>query len=271
VPWGDWPPPDLVERLTEELQGRSGDLAVVLGSGLGGIADALGDPWVREASEIPGYPESTVPGHHGRLLLGRLGSKEIWVVQGRVHLYEGYTPEQVTRYVRLLHRLGVRTLVLTNAAGSLTTQIRPGELVAAADVINLFLRPLAEAEAPLDLWRRRDPLVDRDLFRLAQETARELGIVLRSGVLAGSPGPNYETAAEVRASRFLGASVASMSTVPEALVARRLGMRCLLFSLVSNLATGLSAEALRHEDVVEQAGLAGGRLATLLRELVQKI
>lgn len=283
-----WPSEDLLASLRNDLAGRSSDLALVLGSGLGGMAEELEDSWVRAAAEIPGYPASTVPGHRGRLLLGRLRGREIWIVQGRVHLYEGYTPEEVTRYVRLLHALGVRRLLLTNAAGSVDHRVGPGEIVAAEDALNLFFRsfliPAAETSpgapggAPAvpagerdPFWRRRDRLADPHLWRLAFETARDEGIPLRAGILLGSMGPSYETAAEVQAWRRLGGSVVSMSTVPEALVARELGIRCLLLSLVTNLATGLSPGALSHEDVVERAGVAGARLAALVRALVARL
>jgi purine-nucleoside phosphorylase len=279
-----WPPADLVRSIRSDLAGRSSTVALVLGSGLGGLADVLTDPWIREGDGIPGYPRSTVAGHRGRLLLGGLGGREAWVVQGRVHLYEGYTPEDATRYVRLLHALGVRILILTNAAGSVDPSVGPGEIVLAADAISLFFRPLAvpsKLRSGLSAagrqgqgappWRCREPLVDRDLFLLAERVAGGKRIPIRSGVLVGSLGPSYETAAEVRAWRALGGTVASMSTVPEAIAARELGMRCLLFSLVTNYGTGLAREHLRHEDVVRRAVRAGARLAELLAAIVAEI
>jgi inosine/guanosine/xanthosine phosphorylase family protein len=268
-----WPPREVVDCVTRDLAGRASPIALVLGSGLGGMADALTDPWVREAAAIPGFPRSTVSGHRGRLLLGALGGRDVWVVQGRVHMYEGYTAEEVTRYVRLLHALGVRVLLLTNAAGSVDSAVGPGEILLAADAINLFFRPLAMPAVGCSgpVWRRREPLVDRELFALAQRVACERRIPIRTGILVGSLGPSYETAAEIQAWRALGGTVASMSTVPEAIVARELGMRCLLFSLVTNYGTGLSGQALRHEDVVRHAFQAGGRLAELLAAIVARL
>jgi purine-nucleoside phosphorylase len=315
---GAWPSPDVLAGLRRSLGGRSSPVGLVLGSGLGGIAQALEDPWRREAREIPGYPESTVAGHQGRLLLGALGGAPVWVVQGRVHLYEGYAPEQVTRYVRLIRALGVEILVLTNAAGSVDPRVRPGDIVLAEDAVNLFFRPLAGIRRPpfhaipgtavaasprppaaaqparvppagppparispagipaagdpqARLWRRRGPVSDPGLVRLAVEAGRAAGIAFERGTLVGSSGPSYETAAEVRVWRRLGGTVASMSTVPEALEARELGARCLLFSLVTNYATGLSSGALSHGDVVDQAGSAGARLGRLLRVLVPRL
>lgn len=290
---GEWPAQDVIAGIRSSLQERSANVGLVLGSGLGSVADAMEDPLVFEAAEIPGYPVSTVAGHAGRLILGRLGGRETWVVQGRVHLYEGHTPEVVTRPVRLLHALGVRTAVLTNAAGSVKGEdAGPGDLVLASDAISLFFRPLVASASPSmtssssrlaapsaceahrpphSLWRSHGSVVDPVLFRLAQETALDEGIPLRPGVLIGSLGPNYETAAEVRAWRRIGGTVASMSTVPEAIEARRLGMRCMLFSLVTNHATGIGSERLTHEDVVRMAEEAGGRLARLLTACVPRL
>jgi inosine/guanosine/xanthosine phosphorylase family protein len=270
-----WPPPDLVASIRTELAGRSSAIGLVLGSGLGGIAEALENPWSRAAEEIPGYPASTVAGHAGRLLLGRISRSEIWVVQGRVHLYEGYTVEEVTRPVRLLHALGVRTLILTNAAGSLDPEIAPGDLVLSWDAISLFFRPLAaprrqsgpRPEPPIP-WRRRDRLTDPGLFAQIRRAAAEQRIPLREGVLVGSLGPSYETVAEISTSRRLGGSVASMSTVPEAVEARELGMRSAILSLVTNYGTGLAAETLTHEEVVARASHAGKKLGDLLAAVI---
>jgi purine-nucleoside phosphorylase len=264
-------PAELSRTILAETGGASADVALVLGSGLGGLADRLERRWERLGRELPGYPVSTVAGHAGRLILGSLRGRTAWVVQGRVHLYEGYTPEEVTRYVRLLHALGVRSLVLTNAAGSLNSTVAgPGDVVLCRDALNLFFRCLARPARELP-WRARGPLSDPDLCRIATETACEEGIALRPGVLASSSGPSYESAAEVRAWRLLGGTVASMSTVPEALAARELGMRCLVFSLVTNLGTGLSPHALTHEEVVREADRAGKSLQRLLEMLLPRI
>ncbi|MEZ4655266.1 MAG: purine-nucleoside phosphorylase [Candidatus Eisenbacteria bacterium] len=289
-----WPSATLVDSITRELAPHRSELGLVLGSGLGGIASAMHDPWVGDAQRLPGYPVSTVAGHHGRLLFGRLGGSggavesapRVWVVQGRVHLYEGHAPSYATRYVRLLHALGVRTLVLTNAAGSVDTRVQPGDLVLADEAVSLFFRPLAAArdlrrgdgagagnvsEVAASCWRSHAALADPALVRTAEEVALEEGIALQRGVLVGSLGPTYETAAEVRAWRRLGGTVASMSTVPEAIQARALGMRVLLFSLVTNLGTGLSREPLRHEDVVQVADRAGVALGRLLVALAARL
>lgn len=264
-----WPTPRVLDEIRGSLGGRGSNLGLVLGSGLGSLADRLDDPWSRDGSQIEGYPRSSVEGHAGRLLLGRLAGRMVWVVQGRVHLYEGHAPDVVTRYVRLLHALGVRTLILTNAAGALTRELDPGDICLDRDAINLFFRSFAcGAAAP---WRRRGALTDPGLARLALQTANDLKIPLRQAVLAAATGPAYETGAEVRAWRRLGGTVASMSTVPEALVARELGIRCLLFSLVTNLATGLSPRPLLHDDVVREGNRWGERLARLLFALLPRI
>ena len=279
-----WPPPSLVESIERELGPHRSRVALVLGSGLGGIATSMHMHWSGDAARMPGYPMSSVAGHEGRLIFGRLPRMRsgespshgpwIWVVQGRVHLYEGHAPETVTRYLRLLHALGVTTLVLTNAAGSVDTRVQPGDLVLADDAISMFHRPLAPARTGphASLWQSRaSALSDPRLIELAEETASALGIALQRGVLVGSLGPSYETAAEVRAWRRFGGTVASMSTVPEAVHARELGMNVLLFSLVTNLGTGLSPQRLSHADVVATADRAGVRLGTLLTELTFRL
>ncbi len=264
-------PVALARTIRAQTGGATSDLALVLGSGLGGLADRMERRWQRAGTELPGYPVSTVVGHEGRLLLGSLYGRAAWVVQGRVHLYEGYTPEEVTRYVRLLHALGVRTLVLTNAAGSLdATAASPGEVVLCRDAVNLFFRCLAWPARDLP-WHARGPLSDPELCDRAVETAREVGISLRPGVLAASSGPSYESAAEVRAWRLVGGTVASMSTVPEALAARELAMRCVVFSLVTNLGTGLSPHPLTHDEVVREADRAGEKLLRLLEVLLPRL
>ncbi len=270
-----WPPPALLERLRSETPERTPTLGIVLGSGLGLLADALDRPIAFSAADLPGYPVSTVPGHEGRLISGFLSGRAVWVVQGRVHLYEGHTAEIVTRPVRLLAALGVETLILTNAAGSLDPSAPPGSICLDEDALNLFWRPLA-TPAPNalyqgGLWSRRGPLVEPWLAQLAFDAAGECGVELRRGVLGASSGPTYETAAEVRAWRSLGATVASMSTVPEALVARELGLRLLIFSLVTNLGTGLSPTPLSHDEVTTAANEAGGRLGRLIAAIVAKL
>jgi purine-nucleoside phosphorylase len=265
-----WPGPEVVEFVRGRMCETS-EIGLVLGSGLGGIADELDDRCTLTSGEIPGYPSSTVSGHEGRLHLGEWGGRRIWCVQGRVHLYEGHTPEVTTRYVRLLHALGVRTLLLTNAAGSLTTSVQPGEIVLDRDAISLFFQPLAQPAEPNLPWRRRGALSDSALAQRARETGLELGIPFHEGTLVGGLGPTYETAAEVRAWRRLGGTVASMSTVPEAIQARELGLRLLMFSLVTNLGTGLSVTPLSHAEVVEVADRAGAELARLLRGIVGRI
>jgi purine-nucleoside phosphorylase len=264
-------PIGLARSILVGTAGVRSDLAVVLGSGLGGLVDRAERFWERLAAELPGYPVSTVAGHAGRLILGKVGGRTVWVIQGRVHLYEGYSPEEATRYVRLLHALGVRTLVLTNAAGSFdAATAEPGDIVLCLDAINLFFRCLVPS-GPARPWCARGPLSSPELSSIALDTARELGIPLRRGVLAASTGPSYESAAEVHAWRLLGGTVGSMSTVPEALAARELGMRCLIFSLVTNLGTGLSPHPLTHEEVVARADQAGANLRRLIEALLPRI
>lgn len=266
----EWPGPEVVAAVGARAGGES-TIGLVLGSGLGGIADELAERRTFAADSIPGYPSSTVAGHEGKLHFGTWGGRPLWCVQGRVHLYEGHEVEVVTRYVRLLHALGVRTLILTNAAGSLTTTVQPGDIVLDRDAISLFFRPLARRHSAAEVWRRQAPLVAPELADLARAAGLRVGVPFHEGVLVGGLGPSYETAAEVRAWRRLGGTVASMSTVPEAVEARELGMRLLIFSLVTNLGTGLATTPLSHAEVVEVADRAGARLGRLLAEVVHRL
>lgn len=270
----DWPPADLVSSLVRSIGADRARVGLVLGSGLGRIAAELeaGGAWSRRAEEIEGYPTSTAPGHDGKLLHGPFGGVPVFVVKGRTHLYEGYAPQMATRWVRLLHALGVRRLIVTNAAGALDSSLAPGSICLLADVVSLFFRVLAAPAPELrdTPWRRRSPLFDPALLAEARAAARELGIPLPEGVLAGSSGPAYETAAEVRAWRRCGGTVASMSTVPELLAARELGIRCVGFSLVTNLGTGLASTRLTHEEVLSRAESGGARLRELLLRLAAR-
>jgi purine-nucleoside phosphorylase len=237
---------------------------IVLGSGLGVIAASLDRARAIPLTEIPGMPVSRVAGHEGVVWCGGWGKEDVLVFEGRTHLYEGRGCDQVTRPVRVMARLGVGSVILTNAAGSLDRGIPPGALVRACDVIDLFFRRIRgdRASAP-------GAVLDAGLGGTIDAAARSLGIDLRRGILAGLIGPAYETAAEVRLLRRVGADVAGMSTVPEAFAARRVGMRVAVVSLVTNHATGVGDSVrLTHEDVVERAVVGAEDLGRLLRETI---
>ncbi len=248
----------------EPLRPRWG---VVLGSGLGRVAQSLGDPRVIPMAEIPGFPVPAVAGHGGKVWSGRWGKGSVLIFEGRPHLYEGWDIEEVTRPVRIMRRLGVRRVILTNAAGSLDPSFPPGGLVRACDLIPLLFRPVEEDRSAM----RGNALdaLDADLGRRIDAAARALGIDLRRGILAGVFGPAYETASEVRLLRRAGADLAGMSTVPEAFAARQAGLRVAVVSLVANLATGIGdGRRLDHGDVVARAGEGAADLARLLRTTI---
>ena len=245
-------------------------LALVLGSGLGGLAEAAEDPVVVPTEEIPGYPRSTVAGHAGRLVFGRLGGREVLLVQGRVHLYEGHPPRALGFPVRLAHALGARRLVLTNAAGGLHADWPPGALMLITDHLALaFASPLAgpvgagEARFP-DLSAPYDPA----WMALAERVAEDRDLAVRRGVYVWTAGPSYETPAEIRFFRKIGGDAVGMSTVPEVIQAAALGMKVLGVSTITNLAAGLHAAPLNHEDVLEAGRRVRDDLTGWLRALV---
>jgi purine-nucleoside phosphorylase len=257
--------------------------AVVLGSGLGAFADELQDPVRISYSEIPGFSESTVEGHAGQLVIGDIGGKTIAVQQGRFHYYEGYEMDAVVFPVRTFGAMGVRDLILTNAAGSLNSDMMPGSLMLLSDHLNCFSanplrgrnderfgprfpdmsevydrewQSIAEAEATAIATERFDKGID------AERTD-----FLHRGIYCGLPGPTYETPAEIRMYRLLGADAVGMSTVPEAIVARHMGMRVLGISCITNLAAGMLDEPIEHEHVME----TGARVAEVFKDLLQRI
>jgi len=248
-------------------------VAVVLGSGLGGLVDQLDAATAVAFREVPGFPAASVEGHAGKFVVGRLHGTAVLLQSGRYHLYEGHAPEVVAAPVRVMAELGVRTLVITNAAGGVRANLEAGDLVLLEDHINLTARSPLVGPVPQGEERFPDMSApyDPELRLLAVEAAAELGVPLESGVYAGVLGPSYETAAEVRMLAKLGADVVGMSTVLEVIAARARGLRCLAFSVVTNKATGLGGGALSHAEVVEVGRKAGARLAELLRGLVPRI
>jgi purine-nucleoside phosphorylase len=259
--------------LRARLEGRAPRLGVVLGSGLGAVADAITDAVMVPYEEIPHFPRSTVEGHSGRIVAGDLGGVAVMVMQGRVHYYEGYTPAQVTFPMRVLGALGVRAVVLTNAAGGIQAGYRIGQLVALADHINFMgWNPLTGPNEPrfscmpgagLRFFDMTEAYSKR--FRqIAKEAAAAEGIELLEGVYLATPGPSFETPAEIRAFRTMGATLVGMSTVPETIVARHMGIEVLGISCVTNLAAGLGDKQLSHAEVFEAGRQVEHRLAGLL-------
>jgi purine-nucleoside phosphorylase len=243
----------------------------VLGSGLGGFADAVSDPVELPYGDIPGWPATTAIGHAGTLVLGRFGEVPVAVMKGRAHLYEGLSPADVVFGVRVLGRLGVHSLVLTNACGAIDPSVVPGTLVAITDHLNLqgsspLVGPNDETLGPRfpDMTDAYDP----GYRAIARRAAATLGLDLGEGVYAAWLGPAFETPAEIRMMRALGADLVGMSTVPEVLAARHLGIRCLALSCVTNAAAGVRPEPIDHERVLEVGARAAADLVALLREVV---
>lgn len=246
---------------------------LVLGSGLGALAEALEEAVRIPFAEIPGFAPATVEGHRGVLVVGRLEGVECIALQGRYHLYEGHSPFVVTVPVRVAAALGARTLLVTNAAGGINRAFEPGDLMIIDDHINFMWRnPLVGAEVDGDarIPDMSEPY-DRGLQAMAEQVALEHGIRTVRGVYAGVTGPSYETPAEIRMLQRFGADAVGMSTVPEVLVARALGVRVVGISLISNAAAGLSASPLSHEEVMAAGVAARERFETLVRGLVRRI
>jgi purine-nucleoside phosphorylase len=249
-------------------------IGVVLGSGLGAFADELEDRTAIPYTSIPDWPASTAIGHAGKLVFGKLGGLDVVVMSGRSHLYEGYSPAEVTFGVRTLGRVGVRTLVLTNAAGGINLGYSQGALVLISDHINLQgVNPLI---GPNDdrLGPRFPDMSDAysaEFRAVARETAAELGIEVGEGVYAAMSGPSYETPAEIRYLRAIGADLVGMSTVPEVIVANHMGMRCLAISCVTNMAAGILPQRIDHEEVLETGRRVRDTLVRYLKALVGRL
>jgi len=249
-------------------------VGLILGSGLGQLADRIEDAAAVPYGEIPHFQSSTVAGHRGRLVAGLLAGTAVWAMQGRVHYYEGYTMADVVRPVRVMRELGVTTLVVTNAAGGLNPAFRPGDLMLITDHINFFgtnplIGPNEDAFGPRfpDMTNAYDP----ELRALAKAVAAEAGLPLQEGVYLGLSGPSFETPAEIRAFRILGADAVGMSTVPEVIAARHMGVRVLGISCITNLAAGLQPEPLSHEEVMETTARAAGNFARLVMGIVARL
>ncbi|WP_321573458.1 purine-nucleoside phosphorylase [Geminicoccus flavidas] len=236
-------------------------VAIILGSGLGGLADELEGATSFAYADLPGFPAAGVQGHAGRLVLGRLSGVPVMCFQGRVHLYEGRPATSVLPLVRLVDELGCRRLVLTNAAGSLRPEVGEGSISLIADHINLQgTSPLVGGPNFVGLTAVYDP----ELRRVLRDAARQLGLDLPEGVYLATLGPQFETPAEIRAFRTLGADLVGMSTVPEAIAARQLGLRVAGLSAVTNLAAGMTPAELSHDHTLAGAEIAGAKLRRLL-------
>ena len=267
----------MIEEAIRFIEGHTAlrpQAGVVLGSGLGGFATELEERVEIPYPEIPGWPGSTAVGHAGKLVLGKLHGVTVAVMAGRAHLYEGYTPAQVTYGVRVLGSLGIRAMVFTNAAGGINVELERGGLVLISDHINLQgCNPLVGAN--LDSLGPRFPDMSeaycRDLREIAKEVAAELCVPMREGVYAAMLGPSYETPAEIRFLRLIGADVVGMSTVPEVIVANHMGIKVLGISCVTNMAAGVLMQKINHEEVLETGAMVRDTLVRFLKTLLPRL
>lgn len=254
--------------LPEALEAFGAQVAIVLGSGLNSFADALEVEATIPYDAIPGLPASKVPGHTGAFALARVEGHPLLLCRGRVHLYEGWGAHEVTTGVRLLHRLGVHRLILTNAAGTLNPAFPPGQWMMLTDHLNLTgASPLFGGPNFIDLTEAYSPRL-REIFRHA---AAEASLPLHEGIYASLPGPQYETPAEIRMLRALGADAVGMSTVLETIQARALGVEVAAFSCLTNWAAGITGESLSHEEVTDTGRGAAGALIDILQRALPRI
>ena len=249
-------------------------IALVLGSGLGGFADSLTDATRIPYADIPAFPRSTAIGHAGQMVLGRVDSVPVAAMQGRVHLYEGYSPQEVTFPIRVFSRMGIRAVILTNAAGGINLGYSQGALVLIRDHINLQgVNPLVGAND--DRFGLRFPDMThayaREYREIARKEANHLKIILEEGVYAGLLGPSYETPAEIEYLRRIGADLVGMSTVAEVIAARHMGIKVLAISCVTNMAAGILDQPLSHAEVMETGERVKGTFESLLRAILPRI
>ena len=266
----------IAEVVRQRIKGNP-KIALILGSGLGALAEAVEDPTIIPYGELPNWPVSTVIGHEGSLVVGKLRSQEVIVMQGRVHYYEGYTMDQVTLPVRVLQRLGVETLVVTNAAGAINPDFEPGDLMLITDHLNIIgmAGPNPLRGPNFDELGPRFPdmsqAYNRELSQLAREVAKEKGVVLQEGVYVGLAGPSFETPADLRFLKAIGADGVGMSTVTEVTIARHAGQRVLGISGISNKANLDGNTITTHEEVLEAGIVMVPKFITIIEGVLDRL
>lgn len=258
----------------KEKIGNTPDVAIVLGSGLGKLADDITDQTIIPYEEIPHWPLSTAPGHEGRLVAGTLGGKKVVAMQGRLHFYEGYDMDNVVFPVRVFGCWGIKNYIASNASGGINHGFVPGDMVLIHDHINFMgTNPLIGANVPE--WGDRFPdmsyAYDRELLNIAEEVARENNLTTRRGVYIAFTGPSYETPSEIRMARTMGADVVGMSTVPEVIVANHMGMSVFAVSCVANYAAGMTSDPLSEQEVLDEMAKSSENLTTLVRGVIERL
>jgi len=260
--------------MSDRIAARAPRLGIILGSGLGAVADALEDAEAIPYTELPDFPAPSVHGHAGTLGLGTLSGVPVAVLQGRKHVYEGGDPGAMRGPVRALKAAGAEALFVTNAAGSLNAEVGPGSLMAISDHINMLaVNPLTgpNDEAIGPRFPSLRDAYDPDLRALLHESARSLGVTLADGVYLATAGPSFETPAEIRAFRTLGADAVGMSTVPEVILARHAGLKVAAVSAITNLAEGMGGEELSHEQTLRVASAGAAQLGPLLERFLEDL
>ena len=264
----------LAEQIKNRLNGFTPDIALILGSGLGHIAECIENPVIVKYADIEGFPQSSVRGHQGQFVAGILSGKKVLCMQGRIHLYEGHAPQIIREIIHAFKLIGITKLFVTNAAGALNPELTPGTIMLIRDHINLsFANPLIGAND--DTLGPRFPdmsnAYDKNLRNLALRIADEYNIPIKQGVYLMVSGPNFETAAEVRAFGILGGDAVGMSTVPEVIAANHAGLAVLGFSVITNLGTGLQQQSLSHAETLAAAGKAADKLSQLLLHIFERL
>ncbi|MFC3803100.1 purine-nucleoside phosphorylase [Cohnella sp. GCM10012308] len=272
-----YPTINIIEEAAAYISERTDlrpEVGLILGSGLGVIGDEMEEAVTIPYEDIPHFPVSTVEGHAGELVVGRLQGRPVALMRGRFHMYEGYEPERTALPVRVMKLLGIKTLFVTNAAGGVNLAYEPGNLMIISDHLNLTGRNPLVGPNDNALGVRFPDMSDaytRRLRQIAKETAAELGIPVREGVYAGLLGPNYETPAEIRMLRVIGADAVGMSTVSEVLVARHSGLEVIGISCISNMAAGILDQPLSHEEVMETTERVKQQFIRLVLALLPKL
>ncbi len=250
------------------------EIGLILGSGLGVLADEIKESTFIPYNDIPNFPVSTVEGHEGRFVIGKLNGKSVIAMQGRFHYYEGYSMQEVTLPVRIMKALGINKLIVTNAAGGVNEEYKPGDLMLITDHINFgFDNPLIGKN--FEEFGPRFPdtsqAYDRDLIAKVKEIAKTNNIDIREGVYTFFTGPTYETPSEVKMARFLGSDAVGMSTVPEVIVAAHCGLKVIGISCITNMAAGILDQPLHHDEVVETASKVRNTFIKLVKKIVSEI
>ena len=268
----------MLEKINEnaaylsERMHTSPETAIILGTGLGSLVSEITEKYEIPYNEIPNFPLSTVEGHSGKLIFGKLGDKEIMAMQGRFHYYEGYSMKEVTFPVRVMRELGIKTLFVSNASGATNPDFEIGDLMIITDHINHFPEhPLRGKNIPYGpRFPDMSEAYDKELIRRADEIAAEKGIKVQHGVYVGTQGPTFETPAEYKLFHIFGADAVGMSTVPEVIVARHCGIKCFGISVVTDLGVEGKIVEITHEDVQEAADKAQPLMTTIMRELINR-